>query len=178
MCCCCCTANYTILIFFLSVSLMRNVFHHIFIYVRSYSQSVHFVFSFFLSTGHWRDLWHSLTLMRYSLTGLLLVSRGGAQDSFTVREEKLITSGLPGVLGTSETWDGDMREDWGCRGRGFYWKCMKMFQTKQWRGISFLIISNNLLKELPEFFANLISFHRKREHFLSARQLRSWKTHF
>ena len=42
------------------------------------------------------------TLMRYSLTGLLLVSRGGAQESFTVREEKLITSGLPGVLGTSE----------------------------------------------------------------------------
>ena len=41
--------------------------------------------------------------MRYSLTGLLLVSRGGAQESFTVREEKLITSGLPGVLGTSET---------------------------------------------------------------------------
>ena len=40
--------------------------------------------------------------MRYSLTGLLLVSRGGAQESFTVREEKLITSGLPGVLGTSE----------------------------------------------------------------------------
>ena len=44
-----------------------------------------------------------LTLMRYSLTGLLLMSRGGAQESFTVREEKLITSGLPGVLGTSET---------------------------------------------------------------------------
>ena len=41
--------------------------------------------------------------MRYSLTGLLLMSRGGAQESFTVREEKLITSGLPGVLGTSET---------------------------------------------------------------------------
>ena len=40
--------------------------------------------------------------MRYSLTGLLFVSRGGAQESFTVREEKLITSGLPGVLGTSE----------------------------------------------------------------------------
>ena len=46
---------------------------------------------------------YMLTLMRYSLTGLLLVSSGGAQESFTVREEKLITSGLPGVLGTSET---------------------------------------------------------------------------
>ena len=34
--------------------------------------------------------------------GLLLTSRGGAQDSFTVREEKDITSGLPGVLATSE----------------------------------------------------------------------------
>ena len=42
------------------------------------------------------------TLMRYSLMGLLLTSRGGAQDSFTVREEKDITSGLPGVLATSE----------------------------------------------------------------------------
>ena len=40
--------------------------------------------------------------MRYSLMGLLLTSRGGAQDSFTVREEKDITSGLPGVLATSE----------------------------------------------------------------------------
>ena len=34
--------------------------------------------------------------------GLLLTSRGGAQDSFTVREEKDITSGLPGGLATSE----------------------------------------------------------------------------
>ena len=34
--------------------------------------------------------------------GLLLTSRGGAQESFTVREEKDITSGLPGVLATSE----------------------------------------------------------------------------
>ena len=40
--------------------------------------------------------------MRYSLMGLLLTSSGGAQDSFTVREEKDITSGLPGVLATSE----------------------------------------------------------------------------
>ena len=40
--------------------------------------------------------------MRYSLMGLLLTSRGGAQDSFTVREEKDMTSGLPGVLATSE----------------------------------------------------------------------------
>ena len=37
----------------------------------------------------------------YSLTGLLWTSSGGAQDSFTVLEEKDITSGLPGVLGTS-----------------------------------------------------------------------------
>ena len=34
--------------------------------------------------------------------GLLLTSRGGAQDSFTVREEKDITSGLPGGLATAE----------------------------------------------------------------------------
>ena len=31
------------------------------------------------------------------------MSKGGAQDSLTVLEEKDITSGLPGVLGTSET---------------------------------------------------------------------------
>ena len=37
----------------------------------------------------------------YSLTGLLWTSSGGAQDSFTVLEEKDITRGLPGVLGTS-----------------------------------------------------------------------------
>lgn len=41
--------------------------------------------------------------MRYSLTGLLLISSGGAHESFTVLDEKDITRGLPGVLGTSET---------------------------------------------------------------------------
>ena len=46
-----------------------------------------------------------ITLMRYSLTGLLLMSRGGAQDSLTVRAVKDITRGLPGVLGTSEIID-------------------------------------------------------------------------
>ena len=45
---------------------------------------------------------NEITLMRYSLTGLLLISRGGAQESLTVRAVKDITKGLPGVLGTSE----------------------------------------------------------------------------
>lgn len=35
-------------------------------------------------------------------TGLLCRLRGGAQDSFTVREEKDITRGLPGAVGTSK----------------------------------------------------------------------------
>ena len=34
--------------------------------------------------------------------GLLWMLRGGAQDNFTVLEEKLITNGFPGVDGTSK----------------------------------------------------------------------------
>jgi hypothetical protein len=40
--------------------------------------------------------------MTYSMTGELWVSRGGAQDRFTVRELNDMMSGLPGVDGTSE----------------------------------------------------------------------------
>jgi hypothetical protein len=40
--------------------------------------------------------------MTYSRTGELWLSKGGAQDRFTVRELKDMMSGLPGVEGTSE----------------------------------------------------------------------------
>ena len=42
-----------------------------------------------------------LCLMTYSMMGAVWLSRGGAQDRFTVREVKDMISGLPGVEGTS-----------------------------------------------------------------------------
>jgi hypothetical protein len=40
--------------------------------------------------------------MTYSRTGALWLSKGGAQDRFTVRELNDMMSGLPGVDGTSD----------------------------------------------------------------------------